>query len=46
MEMQFSSPLFNILGGVWAIICAVLFIWFSAVIIYYLIDSIKHRTKK
>jgi len=43
MEMQFDGLLWNILGGVWVIICVMIAIWISAFLISMLITDIRDR---
>lgn len=43
MEMQFDGLLWDILGGIWVIICVMVAIWISALLISMLITSIRER---
>lgn len=41
MEMQFNGLLFDVIGGLWAIVCALFVIWILAIFAYWIIRSIK-----
>lgn len=43
MEMQFDGLLWDILGGIWVIICVMVAIWISALLISMLITGIRER---
>jgi hypothetical protein len=43
MEMQFDGLLWDILGGIWVIICVMVAIWISAILISMLITGIRER---